>query len=98
MFYEKRNNEKKLEILQDEIRKAQEKCDDYTKRYLEILDKEVENYINKLDKNEMETSDGGALGLRRAIIEYDDIAEIDSLYDAAADVDRYYSKECKTWK
>lgn len=89
---------KKLEILQDEIRKAQEKCDDYTKRYLEILDKEVENYINKLDKNEMETSDGGALGLRRAIIEHDDIAEIDSLYDAAADVDRYYSKECKTWK
>ena len=46
----------------------------------------------------METSDGGALGLRRVIIEYDDIAEIDSLYDAAADVDRYYSKECKTWK
>lgn len=30
---------KKLEILQDEIRKAQEKCDDYTKQYLEILDK-----------------------------------------------------------
>lgn len=34
-------------------------------------------------------SNGGNLGFRRAILEYDNLAEIDSLYDAVCGVDAY---------
>ena len=33
----------------------------------------------------------------RAISEYDSLASIKGLYDAASDVDLFYSKECHKW-
>jgi hypothetical protein len=87
----------KLNDLQCEIRKIQESVDDYTKEYLHKLEKSIEAYKNKLDLNEMDTSDGATLGFRRAILEYDNLANIDSLYNAAVAVDKFYSQECREW-
>lgn len=33
----------------------------------------------------------------REISEYDSLATIKALYDAASDVDLFYSKECQKW-
>ena len=45
----------------------------------------------------MDESDGGTLGFRRAILEDDNLANIDSLYNAAVAVDKFYSQECREW-
>ena len=65
---------KKLNDLQCEIRKIQDGVDDYTREYLIKLEKIIEEYKNKLDSNKMDVSDGGTLGLRRAILEDDNLA------------------------
>lgn len=87
----------KLEILKMEIIRAETLTDNYTRDYLCNLEKLVKSYLEQIDKNELNVSNGNNLGFRRAIIEYDDLAEIDSLYDAACEVDTYYSSECKKW-
>lgn len=86
---------KKLNDLQCEIRKIQDGVDDYTREYLNKLEKIIEEYKNKLDSNKMDASDGGTLGFRRAILEDDNLANIDSLYNAAVAVDKFYSQECR---
>ena len=53
--------------------------------------------FSKLDSNKMDVSDGGTLGFRRAILEDDNLANIDSLYNAAVAVDKFYSQECREW-
>lgn len=45
----------------------------------------------------MPESNGGLLGVMRAISEYDSLASIKSLYDAAYAADVYYSSECREW-
>lgn len=87
----------KLETLRMELMQAQIIVDDSTKSYLCNLEKLVQNYQDEIEKNMMNVSDGGNLGFRRAILEYDNLAEIDSLYDAACAVDSYYSIECKKY-
>lgn len=88
----------KLEVLNAQIIQSKDLVDDdYTKAYLCNLEKLVKSYQDKIDKNVLNKSDGGNLGFRRAILEYDNLAEIDSLYDAACEVDSYYSLECKSW-
>ena len=87
----------KLEIFNAEIIQTETLVDDCTKAYLCQLEKLVKNYQDKIDNNMLDESDGGNLGFRRAILEYDNLAEIDSLYDAACEVDSYYSVECKEW-
>lgn len=87
----------KLETLRIEIIQAKTLVDDSTKSYLCNLEKLVKNYQDQIDENTMNVSDGGNLGFRRAILEYDNLADIDSLYDAACMVDSYYSIECKEW-
>ena len=89
--------QKKLNDLQCEIRKIQDGVDDYTREYLNKLEKIIEEYKNKLDSNKMDASDGGTLGFRRAILEDDNLANIDSLYNAAVAVDKFYSQECREW-
>lgn len=42
-------------------------------------------------------SKGGLIGTMRGISEYDSLASIKALYDAASDVDLFYSKECQKW-
>ena len=70
---------------------------DYTREYLSKMEKIIEEYKNKLDSNKMDESDGGTLGFRRAILEDDNLANIDSLYNAAVAVDKFYSQECREW-
>ena len=84
---------KKLSDLQCEIGKIKDDVDDYTREYLS----KMEEYKNKLDSNKMDESDGGTLGFRRAILEDDNLANIDSLYNAAVAVDKFYSQECREW-
>ena len=79
---------KKLNDLQCEIRKIQDGVE---------MEKIIEEYKNKLDSNKMDESDGGTLGFRRAILEDDNLANIDSLYNAAVAVDKFYSQECREW-
>ncbi len=93
----KKELNQKLEKLRMEIIQAKILVDDSTKTYLCNLEKLVKNYQDKIEKNMMNVSDGGNLGFRRAILEYDNLAEMDSLYDAACAVDSYYSTECKKW-
>ena len=45
----------------------------------------------------MPESKGELIGAMRAISEYDSLASIKELYDAASDVDLFYSKECQKW-
>ena len=88
---------KKLSDLQCEIGKIKDDVDDYTREYLSKMEKIIEEYKNKLDSNKMDESDGGTLGFRRAILEDDNLANIDSLYNAAVAVDKFYSQECREW-
>ena len=81
---------KKLSDLQCEIGKIKDDVDDYTREYLSKMEKIIEEY-------KMDESDGGTLGFRRAILEDDNLANIDSLYNAAVAVDKFYSQECREW-
>lgn len=87
---------KKLNDLQCEIRKIQDGVDDYTREYLNKLEKIIEEYKNKLDSNKMDASDGGTLGFRRAILEDDNLANIDSLYNAAVAVINFIVKNVES--
>lgn len=42
-------------------------------------------------------SKGNLIGAMRGILEYNSLASIKKLYHAAADVDLFYSQECKGW-
>jgi len=97
MFMKKEYLRKKLEILKKEINQSKSIVDDYTQLYLCNLEELVTKYLNCIDNDLMKASNGDTLGFRRAILEYDDLAEIESLYCAACDVDNYYSIECREW-
>ena len=73
-----------------------------------IVDLEKSNYLNnyknginaviiKLENNELPASKGGPIDAIRGISEYDSLASIQTLYNAACDVDIFYSKECREW-
>lgn len=84
-------------IFCKELGLAKVMVDEYTVRYVNSLEILVFELLEKLDLNELEPSDGCGLGFRRAILEYDDLAEIDSLYVAACEIDSFYSNECQSW-
>ena len=88
---------KKLKILVREIDEAKNLVDDEKIRYLNNYKIGIENVIAKLQNGALPASKGGLLGTMRAISEYDSLAGIKSLYDAAADVDLFYSKYCYEW-
>ena len=53
--------------------------------------------IKKLRDGTLPSFKGGLIGTMRGISEYDSLASIKALYDAASDVDLFYSKECQKW-
>ena len=57
----------------------------------------IENVIAKLQDGILPASKGGLIGAMSGISEYDSLACIKELYDAASDVDLFYSKECQEW-
>lgn len=89
--------EKKLEKLCDEIDLAISNVNEDTKRYLRKYKLNIKNNIEKVHEKRIEPSGGELMGTLRAISEFDNLSAIDSLYDAAYDVDIYYREECKTF-
>lgn len=67
------------------------------KQYLNNYENRIKVVIKKLRDGTLPASKGGLIGTMRGISEYDSLASIRALYDAAADVDLFYSKECQEW-
>jgi len=88
---------RKLQILVQEIDKAKNIVDDEKISYLNNYKSGIENVIGKLQDGILPASKGGLIGTMRGISEYDSLACIKELYDAASDVDLFYSKECQEW-
>ena len=88
---------KKLMILVQEIDEAKNVVDDEKIGYLNNYKIGVENVIAKLQDGVLPASKGGLIGTMRGISDYDSLACIKKLYDAASDVDLFYSKECYEW-
>ena len=87
---------KKLKILIKEIDEAMHVVDEKIK-YLDSYKSTIESVIAKLQDGILPSSRGGLIGAMRGISEYDSLASIKALYDAASDVDLFYSKECQEW-
>ena len=66
-------------------------------QYLNNYENRIEVVIKKLREGTLPASKGGLIGTMRGISEYDSLASIKELYDAASDVDLFYSKECQKW-
>lgn len=88
---------KKLHLLVQEIDKAKEMVDEEKSQYLNNYENRIEAVIKKLQDGTLPASKGGLIGTMREISEYDSLATIKALYDAAFDVDLFYSKECQKW-
>ena len=88
---------KKLHLLVQEIDKAKEMVDEEKSQYLNNCENRIEAVIKKLQDGTLPPFKGGLIGTMRGISEYDSLASIKELYDAASDVDLFYSKECKKW-
>jgi len=88
---------KKLDILVQEIIEAKKIVDDKKRQYLNNYENGVEIVIKKLRDGTLPASKGGLIGTMRGISEYDSLASIKALYDAACDVDLFYSRECQEW-
>ena len=71
--------------------------DDEKNQYLNNYENRIEVVIKKLREGTLPASKGGLIGTMRGISEYDSLASIKELYDAASDVDLFYSKECQKW-
>lgn len=88
---------KRLNILMQEIDKAKKIVDDEKKQYLNNYENRIEVIIKKLQDGTLPASKGGLIGTMRGISEYDSLASIKALYDAASDVDLFYSRKCQQW-
>lgn len=88
---------KKLYLLVQEIDEAKKMVDDEKNGYLNNYKNGVEIIIKRLQDGTLPTSKGGLIGTMRGISEYDSLAFIKELYDAASDVDLFYSRECQEW-
>lgn len=87
----------KLYHLVQEINDVQRILNEEKKQYLKNYQTYVELIITRLQNDTLPSSKGGLIGTMRGISEYDDLANIDSLYDAAYEVDLFYSEECQEW-
>lgn len=88
---------KKLYLLIQEIDEAKKVVDDEKKIYLNNYENGIEIVIRRLRDGTLPASEGGLIGTMRGISEFDSLASIKALYDAASDVDLFYSKECQEW-
>ena len=87
----------KMYILLLEIDEAKKMVDDEKVNYLDNYKCGIENVIKRLKCGLLPASKGGLIGTMRGISEYDSLASIKKLYNAAAEVDLFYSQECKEW-
>ena len=87
----------KMDKLVQEIDEAIKVVDDDKKEYLNNYKIGIKNVIKRLQDGTLPASKGGLIGTMRGISEYDSLASIKALYDAASDVDLFYSRECQKW-
>ena len=92
---EKENQE--MPIDRFSIKSASSALVDEKNQYLDNYENRIEVVIKKLRDDTLPASKGGLIGTMREISEYDSLATIKALYDAASDVDLFYSKECQKW-
>lgn len=57
----------------------------------------MENILEKLENGILPSSNGDMIGAMKYISQHDCLSVIHDLYEAATDVDTYYSNECKEW-
>lgn len=88
---------KKMSILLQEIDKAKLQVSVEKISYLDRYKDWIEGVMQKLQNGTLSESKGGLIGSMRGISEYDELSSIKELYYAAADVDIFYSEECKEW-
>ncbi|RKM58014.1 hypothetical protein D6853_00280 [Butyrivibrio sp. X503] len=87
----------KMGRLVAETKAAKELVDSADAGYLEKYKDSMETVIRLIDSDTIPTSEGGVIGATSALSERNKLSSLISLYDAAADVDLYYSQNCKTW-
>lgn len=87
----------KIMVLLQEVDRAKLQVSEEKINYLERYRKWMESVLQKLQDGRLAESKGRLIGSMRGISEYDDLSRIKTLYDAAVDVDSFYSKECKEW-
>ena len=85
---------KKLHLLVQEIDKAKGMIDEEKSQYLNNYESRIEAVIKKLQDGTLPASKGGLIGTMRGISEYDSLASIKALYDAASDVDLFSASLC----
>ena len=88
---------KKIEVLLQEVDRAKLQVSEEKVSYLERYQKWMESVLQKLQESRLAESKGRVIGCMRGISEYDNLASIKPLYDAAVAVDFFYSDECKEW-
>lgn len=86
-----------MRVLLLEIDEAQKRVNEEKVNYLSNYRNSVENVMQRLRDGKLPASKGGLIGTMRGVSEYDSLASIKKLYDAACDVDLFYSRECKEW-
>lgn len=87
----------KINILISEIQKAQSSVSVEKRKYLENLKIQLLKNIQMLDNNTLPESNGGVMGVTKCLSQFDDLANIYSLYNAAYDLDSYFKEQCKKW-
>lgn len=87
----------RLYVLVQEIDEIEKVVDNRMVEYLNNYKKNVKNIIKKLQNGELPASKGGLIGTMRGVSEYDTLSSIKTLYDAAAEVDLFYSQKCREW-
>ncbi len=88
---------KKMKTLIKEIESAKSKVDKESEKYLCNYQRHIENLLFEVQNGTLSASKGKTMGVSRAISEFDNLAEIDDLYNAASEVDLYYKKKCIEW-
>ncbi len=89
----------KLHILKMETELAILKTNnDDMQVYLNIYKENILRLMNLTNNKTINDSEGASLGVFRAISEFDELAAIDALFNAAYDVDDYYSNNCKSFE
>ena len=57
----------------------------------------IETILQELENGTLPSSEGKKMGVMQHISQLDSLSEVHDLYEAAADVDTFYSSECKEW-
>lgn len=87
----------KYKILINEMDKAKTCVSPDLVEYLELHENLVKEQMAKLEAGTLPASGGSTFRIARALSEFNTFCLMESLYNAACDVDEYYRVECNRW-